>query len=61
MKTITPDTQSFRVSLLVLPGLSARGLRSGSALGVDSTQNSGLVGVVRGVVSSVGPAGALLW
>ena len=35
---ITPDTQNFRVSLLGLPGLSARGLRSGSMLDADSTK-----------------------
>ena len=35
---ITPDTQNFRVSLLGLPVPSARGLRSGSMLGADSTR-----------------------
>ena len=35
---ITPDTQNSRVSLLGLPGLPAGGLRSGPALGADSTK-----------------------
>ena len=33
-----PLTQTCRVSLLGLPGLSARGLRSGSMLDADSTR-----------------------
>ena len=38
MNTITAGYTEFRVSLLGLPGLSARGLRSGPMLDSDSTR-----------------------